>query len=203
MVFQPRPRWFIVQTRTHEVHRMAKLRSRGEVKFMSCTIIVSYLVWVEQCMALTQKETLPSTSCHKGSRKGHFWITYCLSTISCLIWTRVVIRPEGHFFTRIITVELLWDGWWGKTCHMGSNCSTTCDDVNSSNGFRPKQGFNSGCNNTTFLLTTCCSTCCGLHPLCLLGTGPRSWATVLHKPEVVRSWMMMTSPSIHHKSWRG
>jgi quinolinate synthase len=58
MVFQPRPRWWIVQTQTHEVHRMAKLRSQGELKFMSSTIIVPYLVWVEQYMALTQKETL-------------------------------------------------------------------------------------------------------------------------------------------------
>jgi hypothetical protein len=98
MVFMPRPRWWIVQTRTHEVHHMAKLRSRGEVKFVLSIIIVSYLVWVEQYMALTQKETLPSTNCHNGSRKGHFWITCHLHTFSCLIGTRVVIRPEGHFF---------------------------------------------------------------------------------------------------------
>jgi hypothetical protein len=45
--------------------------------------------------------------------------------------------------------------------------------------------------------------CCGLHPLCLLGAGPRSWATVLHKPDVVRSWTTMTSPSIRQRSWRG
>jgi hypothetical protein len=62
MVFWPRPRWWIVQTQTHEVHRMAKLRSWGEVKFMSSTIIVPYLVWVEQYMALTQKETPPPTA---------------------------------------------------------------------------------------------------------------------------------------------
>jgi hypothetical protein len=52
-------------------------------------------------------------------------------------------------------------------------------------------------------LTTCCLTCCGLRPLCLLGAGLHSWATVLHKPEVVRSWTMMTSPSICRRSWRG
>jgi hypothetical protein len=53
------------------------------------------------------------------------------------------------------------------------------------------------------LKTACCLTCCGLRPLCLLGTGPHSWATILHKPEVIRSWMMMTSPSIRQRSWRG
>jgi hypothetical protein len=152
MIFQPRPRWWIVQTQIHEVHRMAKLRSWGKVKFMSSTIIVLYLVWVEQYMALTQKETLPSTNCHNGSRNGHFWITCRLRTISSLIGMRVVIRPEGRFFTRILTVELQWDGSWGKIGYMGSNCPTTCQDVNSSNGFRPKQGFNSGCNKLTFLL---------------------------------------------------
>jgi hypothetical protein len=98
IVFHPRQRWWTVHTRTHEVHRMAKLRSRGEVKFMSSTIIVPYLVWVEQYMALTQKETLPSTNCHNGSRKGHFWITCRLRTVSCLIGTRVVIHLEGRFF---------------------------------------------------------------------------------------------------------
>jgi hypothetical protein len=77
---------------------MAKLRSRGEVKFMSSTIIVSYVVSVEQYLALTQKETLPSTNCHNGFRKGHFWITCCLRTVSSLIGTRVVIQLEGHFF---------------------------------------------------------------------------------------------------------
>jgi hypothetical protein len=123
---------------------MAMLRSRGEVKFMSSTIVVPFFIWVEQCMALTQKETLPSTNYHNGSRKGHFWITCRLHTVSCLIETRVVIRPEGHFFTRILTVELQWDGLWGKTGHMGSNCPTTCQDMNSSNGCRWKQGFNSG-----------------------------------------------------------
>jgi hypothetical protein len=104
MVFQPRIGWWIVQTRTHEVHRMAELRSREEAKFMSSTIIVLYLVWVEQFIALTQKETLPSTNCHNGSRKGHFWITYRLHTISCLIGIRVVIWPEGCFVARILTV---------------------------------------------------------------------------------------------------
>jgi hypothetical protein len=107
---------------------------------------------VEQYMALTQKETLPSTNHHIGSWKGHFWITCRLHTISCLIGTRVVIRLEGCFFVRIITVELQRDGLWGKTGHMGSNCPTTCQDVNSSNGFHPKQGFNLGCNKPTFLL---------------------------------------------------
>jgi hypothetical protein len=137
MVFQPWPRWWTVQTRTHEVHCMAKLRSQGGVKFMSSIIIVPYLVSVEQYMALTQKETLPSTNCHNGSRKGHFSITYRLRTISCLIGTRVVIQLEGS---------------WGKIGHMGSNCPTTYQDVNSSNGFCPKQGFNSGCNKPTYLL---------------------------------------------------
>jgi hypothetical protein len=113
---------------------------------MSSTIIVLYLVWVEQYMALTQKEMLPSTSCHNGSRKRRFWITYRLRTISCSIGTRVVIRPEGCFLTRILTVELQRDESWGKTGHMGSKCPMTYQDVNSSNGFRPKQGFNSGCN---------------------------------------------------------
>jgi hypothetical protein len=152
MVFQPRLRWWTVQTQTHEVHRMTKLRSRGEVKFMSSTIIVPYLVWVEQYIALTQKETLHSTNCHSESRKGHFWITCHLHIISCLIRTRVVIRPEGRFFTRILTVELQRDGSWGKIGHMDGNCSMTCQDVNSSNGFCPKQGFNSECNKPTFLL---------------------------------------------------
>jgi hypothetical protein len=46
-------------------------------------------------------------------------------------------------------------------------------------------------------------TYCGLRPLCLFGTGPHSWATVLHKPQVIRSWTMMTSPSIRRRSWRG
>jgi hypothetical protein len=41
---------------------MAKLRSRGEVKFLSSTIIVPYLVWVEQYMALTQKDPPPPTA---------------------------------------------------------------------------------------------------------------------------------------------
>jgi hypothetical protein len=72
MVFQPRPRWWTVQSWTHKVDRMAKLRSRGEVKFMWSTIIVLYLAWVEQYMALTQKESVPSTNYHNGSRKGHF-----------------------------------------------------------------------------------------------------------------------------------
>jgi hypothetical protein len=75
---------------------MAKLRSLGEVKFMSSTIIVLYLVSMEQYMALTQKETLPSTNCHNVSRKRHFWITCNLCTISYLIETRVVIRPKGR-----------------------------------------------------------------------------------------------------------
>jgi hypothetical protein len=97
MVFPARQRWWIVQTQTHEVHCMAKLRSWGEVKFMSSTIIVMYLVWVEQYMALTQKETLPSTNCHNESRKGHLWITCCLCIVSYLIGTRVVIRLEGRF----------------------------------------------------------------------------------------------------------
>jgi hypothetical protein len=78
---------------------MAKLISRGEVMFMSSTIIAPYLVLVEQYMALTQKETLSSIKCHNGSRKGHFWITHCLHTVYCLIGTIVVIRPEIHFFT--------------------------------------------------------------------------------------------------------
>jgi hypothetical protein len=129
MVFQPRPRWWTVHTWTHEVHHMAKLKSRGEVKFMSSTIIVSYLVWVEQSMALTQKETLPSMNCHNGYRKGHFWITCRLCNISCFIGTK------GHFFTRILTVELQRDGLWGKIGHIGSNCATTYQDMNSSNGF--------------------------------------------------------------------
>jgi hypothetical protein len=38
--------------------------------------------------------------------KGHIWITYCLRIVSYLIGTRVVIRPEGCFFTRILTVDL-------------------------------------------------------------------------------------------------
>jgi hypothetical protein len=59
---------------------------------------------------LTQKETLPSTNYHNGSRKGHFWITCRLRTISCLIVIRVVIRPEGCFIARILTVELQQDG---------------------------------------------------------------------------------------------
>jgi hypothetical protein len=87
MVFQPRLGWRIVQTWTHEVHRMAK--------FMLSTIIVMYLAWVEQYMVLTQKETLPSTNFHNGSKKGHFWITCSMRIVSCLIETRVVIRPEG------------------------------------------------------------------------------------------------------------
>jgi hypothetical protein len=101
---------------------------------------------------LWHKRRLSSTNYHNGSRKGHFWITYHLRTVSYLIGTRVVIRPEGWFFSRILTVELQRDGSWGKTGHMGSNCPTTYQDVNSSNGFRPKQGFNSGCKNPTFLL---------------------------------------------------
>jgi hypothetical protein len=125
MVFQPKPRWWTIQTRTHEAHHMAKLRSRGEVKFMSSTIIVPYLFWVKQYMALTQKETLPSTNCHNRFRKWHFWITCRLCTISCLIGTRVVIRPLGRFCARNLTVELQPDGLWGKTSHMGSNCPTT------------------------------------------------------------------------------
>jgi hypothetical protein len=60
-------------------------------------------------MTLTQKDTLPSTNCHNGSRKGLFWITCCLLTVSYLIRTRVVIRL-GHFFARILTVELQRDG---------------------------------------------------------------------------------------------
>jgi hypothetical protein len=69
------------------------------------------------------KRRFSSTNCHNGSRKGYFWITCHLCTISCLIGTRVVIRPEGHFFIRILTVELQLDGSWGKIGHMGSNCS--------------------------------------------------------------------------------
>jgi hypothetical protein len=61
---------------------------------------------VEQYMTLTQKETLPSTNYHNGSIKGHFWITCRLCTVFYLIGKRVVIRPEGHFFAIILTVEL-------------------------------------------------------------------------------------------------
>jgi hypothetical protein len=101
---------------------------------------------------LWHKRRLSSTIYHNGSRKGHFWITCRLHTVSCLIETRVVIQSEGCFFARILTVELQRDGSWGKTGHMGSNFLMICQDVNSSNGFRPKQGFNSGCNKPTFLL---------------------------------------------------
>jgi hypothetical protein len=51
-------------------------------------------------------------------------------------------------------------------------------------------------------MTTWCLTCCGLRPLCLLGVGPHSWATVLHKRKILRSWTTMTSASIHRSSWR-
>jgi hypothetical protein len=67
--------------------------------------------------------------------KGHLCITCHLHTVSCLIETRVVIWPEGCFFTRILTIDLQWDGSWGKTGHMGTNCSITCQDVNSNNSF--------------------------------------------------------------------
>jgi hypothetical protein len=29
-----------------------------------------------------------------------------LRTVSCLIGTRVIIRPEGRFFIRILTIDL-------------------------------------------------------------------------------------------------
>jgi hypothetical protein len=82
----------------------------GSGKFMSSTIIVSYIVSVEECLALMQKETLLSTNCHNGSKKGHFWITCHMHTVSCLIGTRVVIQREGCFFARILTVVLQQDG---------------------------------------------------------------------------------------------
>jgi hypothetical protein len=59
---------------------------------------------------------------------------------------------KDALFARILTVELQRDGSWGKTGHISSNCPTTSQDVNSSNGFCPKKGFNSGCNKPTFLL---------------------------------------------------
>jgi hypothetical protein len=86
---------------------------------------------------LWHKRWLSSTNCHNGSRKGCFWITCHLRTVSCLIGTRVVIRLEGCFSARILTIEPQRDGSWGKIGHMGSNCPTTYQDVNSSNGFHP------------------------------------------------------------------
>jgi hypothetical protein len=42
--------------------------------------------------------------------KEHHWITCRFHAVSCLIGTRVVIRPEGCFFTRILAVDLQRDG---------------------------------------------------------------------------------------------
>jgi hypothetical protein len=128
------------------------LSSDHEEKSSLCHLPLLFRIlfeWNNTC--LWHKRRLSSTNYHNGSRKGHFWITCHLHTIYCLIATGVAIRPEGHFFTRILTIELQWDGSWG-TGHMSSNCPTACQDVNSSNGFHPKQGFNSGCNKPTFLL---------------------------------------------------
>jgi hypothetical protein len=82
-------------TRSTTFKLRLKLRAREEVKFVSSTIIVSYLVWMEQYMASMQIETLPSTNCHNGS------------------WEKVTLAGQKWCFdqkeafsTRILTAEL-------------------------------------------------------------------------------------------------
>jgi hypothetical protein len=152
-------KWFSSQGQDDEQFRLestwstAWLSSYHEGKSSLCHLPLLFPILFEWNNTwLWHKRRLSSTNCHNGSRKGHFWITYRLRTISCLIGTRVVIRPEGRFFARILTVEMQWDRSWGKIGHMGSNCPTTCQDVIYNNGFRPKQSINSGCNKPTFLL---------------------------------------------------
>jgi hypothetical protein len=152
-------KWFSSQGQDDEQFKLEPTRSTTwlcsdhEGKSSLCHLPLLFHILFEWNNAwLWHKRRLSSTNYHNGSRKGHFWITCHLRTISCLIGTRVGIRPEGCLSTRILTVELQQDGSWGKIGHMGSNCPTTCQDMNSSNGFHPKQGFNSGCNKPTFLL---------------------------------------------------
>jgi hypothetical protein len=152
-------KWFSSQGQHDEQFRLEPMRSTTwlssdhEGKLSLCHLPLLFRILFEWNNTwLWHKRWLSSTNCHNGSRKGHFWITCRLRTVSCLIGTRVVIRSEGRFFTRILTIELQQDGSWDKIGHMGNNCPTTWQDVNSSNGFCPKQGFNSWCNKPTFLL---------------------------------------------------
>jgi hypothetical protein len=152
-------KWFSSQGQDDKQFRLEPTRSTAwlssdhEGKSSLCHLPLLFCILFEWNNTwLWHKRRLSSINCNNGSRKGHFWITCHVHTVSCLIGTRVVIRPEGCFFARILTVELQRDGLSRKTGYMGSNYPMTYQDVNSSNGFRLKQGFISGCNKPTFLL---------------------------------------------------
>jgi hypothetical protein len=111
------------QFRLEATRSTAWLSSDHEGKSSLCHLPLLFHIFFEQNNTwLRHKRRLSSTNCNNGSSKCHFWITYHLRTISYLIGTRVIIRPDICFFTRILTIELQWDGSWCKTGHMGSNC---------------------------------------------------------------------------------
>jgi hypothetical protein len=110
-------KWFSSQGQDDEQFRLEPTRSTAwlssdhEGNSSLCHLPLLFHVLFEWNNTwLWHRRRLSSTNYHNGSRKEHFWITYRLHTVSCLIRTRVVIRPEGDFFARILTVELQRDG---------------------------------------------------------------------------------------------
>jgi hypothetical protein len=127
-------KWFSSQGQDDELLRLEPMRSTAwlslddEGKSSLCHLPLLFRIFFEWNNTwLWHKRRLSSTNCHNGSWKAHFWITCHMRTISYLIATRVVIRPEGCFFTRIFTVELQQDGSWGKS-------HTSCNKISSHTG---------------------------------------------------------------------
>jgi hypothetical protein len=103
-------KWFSSQSQYDEQFRLKPMRSTAWLssdhkgKSSLCHLpLLFHILFEWNNTWLWHKRRLSSTNFHNGSRKGHFWITCRLRTVSCLIGTIVVIWPEECFFARIST----------------------------------------------------------------------------------------------------